>query len=482
MDVQQPAFARSPFGEIEDAPEFRFGKTGGGRGETTIDAHGGAWWRPWRGEPWQEAVFHSVIRPNLIEEATHQGSYNFPRKVGPLGPSDITSYHPGQDWGLDRDFRPPKTFQFQRSRDTEPSHDLLRWKWHGRIVLDFNGFPIFQNPALPATIGSKEEGCFLEGMFREDPNIKWHDVAARMPVTHPPMIYTCAVNMTTVLTRRTKFRLLAGCFGWKENKGATVIRAELEKIIPPCFIQANSTREFRDLTPSEIKQVQLAGKKARCRVPPRDVKLPVTYQPPAFEPGLLVGGIGDVKYHVGRTQEVYVSGAGLGNYDLGLTEEYLASIRMSMGGHAQQNAMPSWQPYASEPERAASVAPSAASSTSSAYTSSEVESEGMERATHRPYDVSDMYFKEVCADREDSKLATLGPRIFNEMDWTPAAAYTSTTATPSSFQATTSEVPSLLVEKTDAWFNEATGFDMTTADQVLLFMEDYLYDPFSVQW
>lgn len=233
----------------------------GGRGPSAIDTHRNAWWRNTENDPWQQAVFHNTIRQALIAEAAQHGSYTSPRTVGPWGDDDVTSYHPGQDWGLVREHRPPKTYQINRTRETEPTEPVPIWFWRGSVVLDYQGHPILAYDALPATLGSKEDGCFLEGMFREDPGLTWADFAARFPVGHPPMIYLPVVDKRLVAMRRLRFRLQAGCISWTQRDGTKDMQAEIEKLLPPECLQLNSTRGFRDLTPYEQKKVQAASRR-----------------------------------------------------------------------------------------------------------------------------------------------------------------------------------------------------------------------------
>ncbi|KAI4280225.1 MAG: hypothetical protein L6R38_004612 [Xanthoria sp. 2 TBL-2021] len=229
------------------------------------DSHGSAWWRDSSSGPWREAVFHSTIRQRLINEASLQGQYRYSRKEGPHGVSDITSYHPTQDWGIDRDNRSPKIFQFYRNLDTEPSDPLEFLIWHGKIVLDFEGRPMRYIPALPATIGSKEDGCFLECMFREDPRITMHDFLSRMPATHPPMHYKPAVEAVTINLRRYHFRLRAGCINWAAGEISNEYRVQMEKLIPLRCLRANSTYDHRDLTTNEMRELKLATKKGKSK-------------------------------------------------------------------------------------------------------------------------------------------------------------------------------------------------------------------------
>lgn len=131
------------------------------RGESKIDVGGKAWWKAPDNDTWRPAVFHSTIRQALIREAAQKGSYTFPRKPGTWGHTDVTAYHPGQDWGLARDHRPPKTFQFYRTRENEPDYEVPIWIFHGHVVLDVHGQSVLDYQALPTTISSKGESILV---------------------------------------------------------------------------------------------------------------------------------------------------------------------------------------------------------------------------------------------------------------------------------------------------------------------------------
>lgn len=120
-------------------------------------------------------------------------------------------------------------------------------------------------PALPATIGSKEDGCFLECMFREDPRITMHDFLSRMPATHPPMHYKPAVEAVTINLRRYHFRLRAGCINWAAGEISNEYRVQMEKLIPLRCLRANSTYDHRDLTTNEMRELKLATKKGKSK-------------------------------------------------------------------------------------------------------------------------------------------------------------------------------------------------------------------------
>ncbi|KAL8685905.1 MAG: hypothetical protein Q9218_007475 [Villophora microphyllina] len=231
-----------------DQPRLYIFSSVGPKGESVVNAAGNAWWRAPDGDTWYRAVFHSAIRQALIDEAAQQGSYTFPRKIGRWGPTDVTSYHPGQDWGMARNHRPPKTFQFYRIKENEPKDLVPIWVWHGQVVLDYLGQSVLNYRCLPTTISSKEEGCFLEGMFREDPRMGWVDFAARMPVTHPPLLYDTVVNFQAMAMRQSRFRLLAACPSWTQRDGSKDMLARMKQFLPPECLYANSLRGFRDLT------------------------------------------------------------------------------------------------------------------------------------------------------------------------------------------------------------------------------------------
>lgn len=89
-------------------------------GQAAIDADGWAWWRKVDNEPWLRAAFHHILREAMIFEASHQGAYRtwtvekekYSRgDCGPWGKTDVTAYHPQQNWSVERAHRPPKTFQ-----------------------------------------------------------------------------------------------------------------------------------------------------------------------------------------------------------------------------------------------------------------------------------------------------------------------------------------------------------------------------------
>ncbi|KAL9014483.1 MAG: hypothetical protein Q9173_000863 [Seirophora scorigena] len=247
-------------------------------GQVVVDADARTWYRAADEDHWQKAAFHWALRKHLIREAAKKGAYQtWSDKKGrvhsrgdPVGPDDLTAFHPGQNWTLERANRPPKTFQFLRTEETEPSDPIEDWVWRGFLVLDHHGNPLRAFKALPVAISSKEDGCFLEGMFREDPRISWEDIVARVPykeVPRPsaspeetPVLYEAVVNHHRMSVRCARFRKQAACISWKPREGTDKLRRHLESYLPPECVAMNSTRSFRDLTDLEVAEISRAAK------------------------------------------------------------------------------------------------------------------------------------------------------------------------------------------------------------------------------
>ncbi|KAL8750047.1 MAG: hypothetical protein Q9184_006567 [Pyrenodesmia sp. 2 TL-2023] len=236
------------------------------KGQSAVDAGGWAWFRHNPTDDWRKAAFHHDLRPALIREASLQGSYrswtdtkgkaHTRGDCGPWGPDDITSYHPQQIWGLDRAHQPPKNFQFLRVKEAEPTYRVGTWIWRDNVVLDFDGIPMRDFRALPATISSIEDGGFLEGMCREDPRISWKDIRARLPVRHSPMTNPKPVLLATaVAMRRVRYRESSACIAWKSRQGSDDLRVQIEALLPRRCLRANSTRS---LTNEEIEAIEEA--------------------------------------------------------------------------------------------------------------------------------------------------------------------------------------------------------------------------------
>lgn len=143
--------------------------------------------------------------------------------------------------------------QFYRTEEAEPKYPIASWVWRGCIVLDFHGQPLRHLRNLPATISSNEHGCFLEGMFREDPRTCSEDVYARMPwkvVTQAPTpgsqaattTYEPGVKYGKITMSRSRFRDYAACIAWMPRDGSDELKAHLEAILPKECLQLNSTR------------------------------------------------------------------------------------------------------------------------------------------------------------------------------------------------------------------------------------------------
>lgn len=98
-------------------------------------------------------------------------------------------------------------------------------------------------------------------MFREDPRIGWTDFAARMPVTRPPCVLDTVLTFQAMAMRQWRFRLQAACPAWTQRDASINMQAQIERLVPRQFLEANSTRGFRDLTSVEQEVVRSNGKK-----------------------------------------------------------------------------------------------------------------------------------------------------------------------------------------------------------------------------
>ncbi|KAL8987180.1 MAG: hypothetical protein Q9177_003591 [Variospora cf. flavescens] len=137
-------------------------------------------------------------------------------------------------------------------------------------MLDYDGYPMRAFQALPAAISSKEDGCFLEGMFREDPRIMWDDIIARVPwkevpraapsPSDTPSLYEPIIDFHAMSMRCARFRNQAACISWKRRGGSDKLREVMESYLPPDCVASNSTRGFRDFTDVEVAEINKAGK------------------------------------------------------------------------------------------------------------------------------------------------------------------------------------------------------------------------------
>ena len=85
----------------------------------------------------------------------------------------------------------------------------------------------------------------MEAIFRSNLAITSKDFQQRMPAER-------ASTENALSMRRTRFRVLAGCLSWREREGTNTFKDYLDKLVPLTFIQANNTKNFRDLTPLEV--------------------------------------------------------------------------------------------------------------------------------------------------------------------------------------------------------------------------------------
>lgn len=140
--------------------------------------------------------------------------------------------------------------------EAEPTYRVCTWIWRGNVVLDYDGVPMRDFRALPATLSSLEDGCFLEGMCREDPRISWKDLRARFPVRHSPMTNPKPVFLATAIAmKRGRYRASSACIAWKPRQGSDDLRAQIQALLPRQCLRANSTRSLTNKEFEAIEEV-----------------------------------------------------------------------------------------------------------------------------------------------------------------------------------------------------------------------------------
>ncbi len=169
-------------------------------------------------------------------------------------PLDVTAFHPDQkDWGFDRQHRPEILHQYEKKGHEDPTYPVQIWKYNGAIVLDFNDWPILDFKNMPATISSKVEGGLQEAIIREDSRIDANDFRVRMLIDPLGRGTMSLPGVSAISMRRSRFRWQAGYLSWTPRMGSGDIKRYLDGLLPEHCKAVNSTKEFRELKPSEVK-------------------------------------------------------------------------------------------------------------------------------------------------------------------------------------------------------------------------------------
>ena len=101
----------------------------------------------------------------------------------------------------------------------------------------------------------------MEVVRRLSPKITFRSSRARMP--RFVMIGSILKNagiLNILSMRKTRFRLAARCLAWTDREGSNVLKAFLDKILPPACRQAHSTESFRDFTEYAVAQAKAPNK------------------------------------------------------------------------------------------------------------------------------------------------------------------------------------------------------------------------------
>lgn len=139
------------------------------------------------GNRWVPAVYYHQIRPFLIEEASQNGQYIYPRERGP-DRYDVTRFLESQkNWGPVRDKNWAEIlYVFEKGKNhKDPTYQLANWELNGKIVIaGHDRLPMLRFRDIPDALSSALHGKDMEAMKRTDPRITQRDFMARMPQRH----------------------------------------------------------------------------------------------------------------------------------------------------------------------------------------------------------------------------------------------------------------------------------------------------------
>lgn len=213
------------------------------------------------GGEWVPATYHHIIREFLIQKASENGEYTYPRERGP-GRDDVTSFLESQkDWGPERDKNwADILYVFQKDKNhKDPSYELKTWMFNGKIVLSaYDDRPIRLFRDLPDTLSSALHGRDMEAMKRTDPRIQQRDFMVRMPLRHTTVAGTRRPlqSASSIGMRMTRFRQQQGLLSWTGRDGSQTIRDALWERLPPENKRANSVRGLKPPSITEQQEIK----------------------------------------------------------------------------------------------------------------------------------------------------------------------------------------------------------------------------------
>lgn len=213
------------------------------------------------GNKWVPAIYHHNIRAFLINQASKNGRYTYPRERGP-DHDDVTSFLESQkNWGPLRDENWAEIlYVFQKEKHhMDPTYEPKYWKFNGKLVISgHDRQPMLQFRDLPDTLSSALHGRDMEAIKRTDPRIQQRDFMARMPPRHTTPAGTRRPVQTpsSIGMRMTRFRQQHGMLSWTGRDGSRTIRSALWERLPPENQQANSIRGLQPLTIHEQHEIR----------------------------------------------------------------------------------------------------------------------------------------------------------------------------------------------------------------------------------
>lgn len=196
-------------------------------------------------------------KKNTLTETDH------PRAAGDHL-EDITSYLPEQQsWSSGREHLPDIVLQIAPESRTYPTHNILLWYDHERIVLNADNHPVRNFRDIPDTVSSEIEGGIITAVRRLDPRITVYDFLSRMPHDRKvrrrgqsDFVAKKQYTLHGLRMRAKKFADSKACLTWMPYKGADREHDYLMSLLPQSCKDHNSVRDFRDLTKEEIKEMR----------------------------------------------------------------------------------------------------------------------------------------------------------------------------------------------------------------------------------
>ncbi|KAL9613293.1 MAG: hypothetical protein Q9167_002160 [Letrouitia subvulpina] len=175
--------------------------------------------------------------------------------------TDITSFHPLYfNRHEDRNRWPEILHQYRPTDEDFNKPPAPEWVLDdGRVVIDCINHIMYDYPTLPKTIASSVPGWLLAAFMRSNLNIHMQDIRGRIIDDAPaPRNKDDLLGHNKLGMRISRFRKLSGCLLWsKLAQKNDPLQEYMDGILPKRCLEANSTKNFRDLFPHEVKEIGL---------------------------------------------------------------------------------------------------------------------------------------------------------------------------------------------------------------------------------